>query len=121
MWPADVGVVVWSLCCAVLWERSQHSVTSDKRKLSVCAAKKGIKRGRSENDVGLQKTLCCEVQPHLPQEKDKAGRIPPPLALEHRCFLHAGGPKKAPVCKWFAPVHACVDSNGRARNYAGSC
>ena len=25
-----------SLCCAVLWERSRHGVTSDKRKLSVC-------------------------------------------------------------------------------------
>ena len=45
MWPADMGVVVWSLCCAVLWERSRHGVTSDKRKLSVC---------RRESAAGLR-------------------------------------------------------------------
>ena len=74
MWPADVGVVVWSLCCAVLWERSRHGVTSDKRKLSVCAGKRVLKRGQSRSDVGLRKTLCCEARPHLPDKKDKAGR-----------------------------------------------
>ena len=44
MWPADVGVVVWSLCCAVLWERSRHGVTNDKRKLSVCRIEKSTKK-----------------------------------------------------------------------------
>ena len=66
MWPADVGVVVWSLCCAVLWERSRHGVTSDKRKLGVCCSEKSIK---SRNDVGCEKLYVVRRSHICPRKK----------------------------------------------------
>ena len=77
--PLRCGLQTWGLLCEVCVVlcsgRGRDTVSLVTRGNSVfVAANRVLKRGRSENDVVLRKTLCCEAQPHLPQEKDKAGR-----------------------------------------------
>ena len=77
--PLRCGLQTWGLLCEVCVVlcsgRGRDTVSLVTRGNSVfVAANRVLKRGRSENDVVLRKTLCCEARPHLPDKKDKAGR-----------------------------------------------
>ena len=77
--PLRCGLQTWGLLCEVCVVlcsgRGRDTVSLVTRGNSVLvAANRVLKRGRSRNDVVLQKTLCCEAQPHLPDKKEKAGR-----------------------------------------------
>ena len=77
--PLRCGLQTWRLLCEVCVVlcsgRGHNTVSLVTRGNSVfVAANRVLKRGRSENNMVLRKTLCCEAQPHLPDKKDKAGR-----------------------------------------------
>ena len=77
--PLRCGLQTWGLLCEVCVVlcsgRGRDTVSLVTRGNSVfVAANRVLKRGRSENDVVLRKTLCCEARPHLPDKKGKAGR-----------------------------------------------
>ena len=100
--PLRCGLQTWGLLCGVCVVlcsgRGRDTVSLVTRGNSVfVAANRVLKRGRSENDVVLRKTLCCEARPHLPDKKDKAGRKRVTccaLPLERR----QGSPKEAMRC-----------------------
>ena len=78
--PLRCGLQTWGLLCEVCVVlcsgRGRDTVSLVTRANSVfVAAKRVLKRGQSRNDVVLQKTLCCEAQPHLPDKKGKAGLL----------------------------------------------
>ena len=68
------GLQTWGLLCEVCVVlcsgRGRDTVSLVTRANSMfVAAKRVLKRGQSENDAVLQKTLCCEAQPHLPDSE----------------------------------------------------
>ena len=93
--PLRCGLQTWGLLCEVCVVlcsgRGRDTVSLVTRGSAVfVAANRVLKRGRSENDVVLRKTLCCEARPHLPDKKDKAGRKRVTCIPKARHFRRSG-------------------------------
>ena len=100
--PLQCGLQMWGLLrevCVVLCSgRGHDTVSLVTRGNSVfVTANRVLKRGQSENDVVLRKTLCCEAQPHLPDKKDKAGR------KRVMCLSWLHKQALSPVKRWVEP------------------
>ena len=73
--PLRCGLQTWGLwceVCVVLFSGRGRDTVSLVTRGTQCLLQ--LILFEIQERCGLRKTLCCEAQPHLPQEKDKAGR-----------------------------------------------